>query len=452
LAPDVNLGPGAANARAGGGGYGRDLPAQEERAMPKIARIELYHVAVPLDAPFYPSWIPGYPQTENRFDLIRVITDCGVEGWSAGPAMGRERRGFGELIGPYLIGLDPTDIDLMQQRLREMSYLGLRNGWIEPAFWDILGKLAGKPLYELLGARGGRVRLYASTGEVKAPAARIEEAWARYEEGFRAIKLRVHDWDERRDLEQVAKTVAALGDRMTVAVDANQGWRVTAVADAPLWDLPRARRFADACAELGVAWLEEPLAMDAYDDLAALTASTQLPIAGGETHTSGLPELRMMIERRCYSIFQPDAMFTGGVAQTLEVIRLCRKHGLRYTPHTWTNGIGFAVNLQLMAVGGDRDGGLLEYPINPPSWTVERRDALLKRPFLHDRGVLELPTTPGLGFEIDLRALDRYGTRFCTMDRKRVALRTLREKGFRLALEMARARRASSLAARPAIA
>jgi hypothetical protein len=65
----------------------------------------------------------------------------------------------------------------------------------------------------------------------------------------------------------------------------------------------------------------------------------------------------------------------------------------------------------------------------------------LKRPFVHDRGELELPTTPGLGFEIDMRALARYGTRFSTVDRKRVVLRTLREKGLRLSLEMARAQR-----------
>ena len=72
--------------------------------MSTVARIELYHVAIPLPAPFYPSWIPGYPQTENRFTLIKVITDDGAIGYSAGQAMGKERAGLGELIGPYLIG------------------------------------------------------------------------------------------------------------------------------------------------------------------------------------------------------------------------------------------------------------------------------------------------------------------------------------------------------------
>lgn len=82
--------------------------------MSVVSRIELYHVAIPLRAKFYPSWIPGFPQTENRFTLIKVITDDGVEGYSAGPAMGRERAGLGELLGPYLIGEEATDIDLIQ--------------------------------------------------------------------------------------------------------------------------------------------------------------------------------------------------------------------------------------------------------------------------------------------------------------------------------------------------
>lgn len=415
--------------------------------MPIISRIEMYHVAVPLKAPFYPSWIPGYPQTENRFDLIRVITESGIEGWSAGPSMGRERRGFGELIAPYLIGLDATDIPLMQQRLREMSYLGLRNAWIEPAFWDIKGKLAGKPVYRLLGAEPGKIRLYASTGEVKAPQARVEEALQRHAEGFQAIKLRVHDFDERVDIAQVEAVAKAVGDRMTIAVDVNQAWRVTAVADAPLWDLPRAKRFADACADLGVAWIEEPLPMDAYEEQAELTRYSRVPIAGGELHTGGLAELQMMIDKHCYDYFQPDAMFTGGIGQTLEVIRLCREAGLKYTPHTWTNGIGFAVNLQLMAVGGDRQHSFLEYPLNPPSWTVEERDALLVQPFLHEKGKLQLPTASGLGFDIDRRALRRYGKRFFSMGKLGLAWYALRDKGLSVAREIDRTRRTQGVGA-----
>ncbi|MBI2571706.1 MAG: mandelate racemase/muconate lactonizing enzyme family protein [Candidatus Schekmanbacteria bacterium] len=409
--------------------------------MTKVARIELYHVAIPLPATFYPSWIPGFPQTENRFDLIRVITDDGVEGFAAGSSMGRERAGLGNLIGPYMIGEDATHIDGVQQRLREMAYLGWRNFWIEPAFWDIKGKLAGKPVFELLGGKRCTVKLYASTGEVKEPRARIAEAEARYSDGFRAIKLRVHDFDEAKDIAQVVETAKAVGGRMKIGVDANQAWRVAAIADAPRWDLARAKRFADACADAGVAWLEEPLPMDDYEGLAELTAYSRVPISGGEIHTGGLAELRMMIERRCYHIFQPDATFTGGIQQTFEVAQLCRRHGLGYSPHTWTNGFGFAANLQVVAASGFAGEKELEYPLNPPSWIVEARDGVLARPFLHDRGTLEVPDRPGLGVDVDWAALRKYGKRFFVMDKKRLVWFALRDRGVRVAREVDAARK-----------
>ena len=410
--------------------------------MSRVARIELFHVKVPLPATFYPSWIPGYPSNENRFTLIRVTTDDGVESISAGPAMSGERRGLGDLLGPYLLGEDATDIALVQQRLREIGYLGWRNWWIEPAFWDIKGKIAGKPVCELLGGAPRAVKVYASCGEVKHAAERIEEAEKRYDEGFRAIKLRVHAFDPRDDIEQVVRTAEAVGDRMKIGVDANQGWRVTIVADAPLWDLERAKAFADVCADAGVAWLEEPLPMDDYEAQIALRAYSRVPISGGEIHTGGYPELRMMIERGCYDIYQPDAMFTGGIAQTIEIARLCRQHGVLYTPHTWTNGIGMAVNLQLAAAAGFADEKELEFPLAEPGWVVEARDGLLVQPFHHDRGMVQTPTGPGLGIELDARQMRRYARRFSVMDRKRLVVFALRDRGLKASLEVDRARKA----------
>ena len=407
----------------------------------RVARVELYHVAIPLPATFRPAWIPGMPSNENRFTLVKITTEDGVDGFSAGPAIGRERAGLGDLLGPYLLGEDATDIGLVQQRLREIAYLGWRNWWIEPAFWDIKGKVEGKPVFEMLGGSPGTVRLYASTGEVKSPADRIKEVESRYAEGFRTVKLRVHDGDEKVDIGHVTETAAAVGDRVKIAVDANQGWRVTIVGDAPLWDLARAKRFSDACADAGVAWIEEPLAMDAYDDLTELTRYSRVPIAGGELHSSGLPELRMMIERRCYDVFQPDAIFTGGIAQTIEVARLCREHELGYSPHTWTNGIGFAVNLQLFAASGFAAERELEYPLAPPGWTVAARDGILEEPFENAGGTLQTPTAPGLGIQIDRRALARYGQRFSVMDRKRLVWFSLRHRGLKASREIDRARR-----------
>ena len=74
----------------------------------KITAFELYHVSVPLREPFWPSWIPGYPQTHNNFTLIRILTDEGIEGYSAGPAQGREREGLGDLLSTLVRVLQPA--------------------------------------------------------------------------------------------------------------------------------------------------------------------------------------------------------------------------------------------------------------------------------------------------------------------------------------------------------
>ena len=406
-----------------------------------VARVELWHYAGPLPAAFRPSWIPGFPQYENRCTLIRVVTKGGVEGWSAGPAITRERQGLGHLIAPYLIGEDAVDIDTIQQRLREAGYLGWRNWWIEPAFWDIAGKVAGKPVCALLGGAPRDVAVYASTGEVRTPEAALEHAEARLAEGFGAVKIRVHE-DEERDLAQVAKVARGLAGRMKVGVDANQAWRVSAIADAPLWDLDRAKRFADACADLGVAWIEEPLPMDDWEAQAALREYSRVPISGGELHSSGYAELAMMVDRRCYDKFQPDAMFTGGIQQTFRLIGKVREAGLAYTPHTWTNGVGFAVNLHLMAASGFADSELLEYPIDLPGWTPEARDSMLTQPFLASGGTVRVPDAPGLGIEIDRGALRKHGRRYFVMDRARLVLFALRDRGLKASREIDAAKRA----------
>ena len=71
--------------------------------------------------------------------------------------------------------------------------------------------------------------------KLKEPQARLEEAQARYDEGFHSIKLRIHDFDLNKDIEQVKIVADALGDKMEIGVDVNQAWRVTIVNDAPFY-------------------------------------------------------------------------------------------------------------------------------------------------------------------------------------------------------------------------
>ncbi len=405
----------------------------------KIDRIELFHVAIPLPKPFYPSWIPGYPQTVNRFTLLRVTTDDGVKGLAAGMAFEREREGLGGLIGPYLIGLDPTDTATVRQRLREVSYLGWRNYWMEAAFWDIRGQVEGKPVWALLGGKeGGRTEVYASTGEVHPPEQRAEEVLRLREMGFKTVKLRVHSADLAEDVAQVEAVRKAVGDSMAIGVDANQGWPVSLIEETPIWTLERATEFARACAELDVGWLEEPLDMYAYDELAELRRRSDVPIAGGELN-GGWQEFKVMLEKGSLDVYQPDATMGGGIGDAMKVLDACRERGLAYTPHTWTNGLGFLINLHVHAAG-PRDHPI-EYPYEPPGWVSEARDGILAEPIrVADDGTVAIPDVPGLGIELDQEKLARYGEKYFEITSRGVAMKTIRQKGLFTALRLARKR------------
>jgi len=395
----------------------------------KISRIDLFHVAVPLPAPFFPSWIPGFRAVENRFDLVRLESSDGVVGWGAAPSMGAEREGWGQFLGSYFLGERADDLANIRQRIREMGYLGHRGGgFIEPACWDMVGKARNKPVYELLGGTGGTVKLYASTGEVKSGAERVDEVNRRIAEGFEAVKLRVHDDTLAQDLAQIRETRKGCPD-VVLGVDANQGWRVAAIAECARWDYDRALAFCKEAEQLGFSWVEEPLPQDDYEGLARLNAATGITIAGGELNNQGLPEFRHMVAKGCYDWYQPDAIMVGGIAETWAIVKAVLDGGAAYSPHTWTNGIGFAVNLQIFAATQGRDKKYLEYPFNPPGWLPEGRDGLLMEPWDHTDGKLELPTRPGLGFEIDESALRRYGRRWYTATKVRVALSTVLDRG-----------------------
>lgn len=403
----------------------------------EIDRIELFHIAIPLSKPFYPAWIPGYPQTENRFTLLRLTTKDGIEGLAAGVAFERERQGLGGLLGPYLIGLDPTSIETVRQRLKEASYLGWRNYWIEAACWDIRGKVEGKPVWKLLGGEtAGRAPVYASTGEIHPPEQRAEEVLRLREMGFNSVKLRVHSFDIAEDVAQIETVRRAVGDTMEIGVDANQGWRVALIDDAPLWDLERATSFAKACAEHNIAWIEEPLDMHAYDDLAELCRRSEVPIAGGELN-GGWHEFKIMLEKGSYDVYQPDATMGGGISDATRVMQACHDLGLIYTPHTWTNGLGFLINLHVYAAGERKHP--IEYPYEPPSWVPEARDGLLVEPIVADEnGTVAIPEGPGLGIEINESNLKRFAEKYFEITSRGIAVKTIREKGLFTALSLAK--------------
>jgi L-alanine-DL-glutamate epimerase-like enolase superfamily enzyme len=137
----------------------------------------------------------------------------------------------------------------------------------------------------------------------------------------------------------------------------------------------------------------------------------------------------------------------GYLAETWQIVKRVAAAGARYTPHTWTNGVGFAVNLQLHAASPFRETTLLEYPYDPPAWVPWARDGILEAPWRHERGALALPTAPGLGFTVSRRALRRWGRHFFRATRRRMAASAILQGRIRAARE-ARAIRAARLAER----
>ncbi len=400
----------------------------------KIIAIELFHVSIPLRETFWPTWIPGYPQTHNKFTLIKIVTDEGIEGYSAGIAMGKEREGLGDLLGGYLLGADPTDINRIQDLLKQAGFLGWHNFWIEPACWDIIGKKENKPVYELLGGKAREIPVYLSTGEMHDPEKRVDELLAMQERGYKVVKLRVKSIDLKEDIRHIEVIRKGIGDDLILGVDANQGWLVSIVDKVPAWDLDRAKEFAKACYANKIDWLEEPLDSRNYNGNARLKKVSKVKITGAEL-SYGWDEIKIMLEKDCFDVYQPDAVFAGGIAQVKKIMEACYNKKRLFSPHTWTNGIGFYINWN-MVLADKRNTGPLEYPFEEPSWIPEFRDGIIESIIPDQNGILHPFRRPGLGFEIDKRKLRKYGKCFFKLNETHLKIKVIREKGIKQALEL----------------
>jgi L-alanine-DL-glutamate epimerase-like enolase superfamily enzyme len=255
--------------------------------------------------------------------------------------------------------------------------------------------------------------------------------------GIRAVKLRVKDPARADDVTILRQVRREVGDGFVIGVDANQGWPVSLIDPTPVWDLEYATAFGRECDDLGIAWIEEPLDMHDWDGMAKLRSAVKTPIAGAEL-TSGRHEVLPFFEHECLDIYQPDTTFSG-FTDARFVMDQCRKRDLRYTPHTWTCGVGLLINLHAAAAWNR--GELLEYPYEPGSWVPEARDGIIPPILPGPDGALAVPQEPGLGIHVDDRRLARFGRRFYTATPLRIAVRVVREKGLRAALELKRKKR-----------
>ncbi len=424
----------------------------------QISKIELYRVKIPLaknkpgffaQHPYFePSWIPGFRQSEMRFYLIRLTTDTGIEGFSAMPAMTTERDGLGPLLGNYILGMNPLDINLVNQRIQEFAYLGMRNGWLDAAFWDIIGKVKQQPLYEIFGGKGGYVHPYASTGTTHGHDQNViaRVCKERQQEGFKGINLRVKGTDLNEMVDFVGAARSAVGNDMHIMIDANQGWPVDILDETPKWTVEFATSFAQAVEPFHIKWLEEPLNKGNITGLATLRNATTTPIAGGEMNGSWT-EFQSMLQAGSLDIYQPDAMLVGGTfAGGISIVKWLMdeikqrneanpgESKLKFSPHTWTTGLGYAVAMQLVGILDPEDRSLLEFPIEG-NWKYEHWNRFLKNDFtMNNDGRIAIPDSPGLGVEIDMNVIRKFGKLIYKGDKKRVAMFTLFDRGWKQAM------------------
>jgi L-rhamnonate dehydratase len=300
------------------------------------------------------------------------------------------------------IGEDPRRVERHYEVLSHLQFHYGRCWPVDLALWDLAGKVTGEPVWRMLGGRSDRVRLYASSGVLRDHGAMAETAERFRAEGFPAMKVRFTSsaggrlgW--REDVKALEAIRARVGDGLELMVDCNQGWRMPWDTSAP-WNYKDALQVARELERLGIYWMEEPLHRADRRGMAELRQAVSIRIAGGEM-TRELHEFRDLIEGRCLDVLQPDVALVGGITGLRRVAIMAREAGLAFTPHSWTNGIGVAANAHLTAGIGETPW--LEWPYDPPEWSLDRRDYPMSAPLKAQNGWLVLSDAPGLGIALD---------------------------------------------------
>ena len=358
----------------------------------KITDVQAIELSIPQD-----KGGPEVPFVWGRLSQVIVEIKCedGLTGWG-------EAFGYGvpkavaavvnHALKPLLIGQDATAITSLMGVLFRKTHLWGRYGittfaisGVEIALWDLAGKRAGKPLYELLGGAGSReVKAYASL--VRYPEGDpliAEHAKQALSQGFSMIKL------HQSEVESVALARDAIGDDTPLTVDINCQW-------TPL----EATRRAMAMDEYDLTWLEEPVwPPEDYLGLAAVQESSGVPLAAGENACTA-HQFQGMLEAGAVSYVQPSVTKVGGIGEFLKVAVLAEAYNVDLAPHSPYFGPGFLATLHLIAHTGQAqwiEKFYFDLEIN-----------LFSPPLLPREGSYTLPDGPGLGLEINPEALEKY--------------------------------------------
>ncbi len=328
--------------------------------------------------------------------FVRVETDAGVIGW--GEAFSHAstpvtRTAISEIVAKLAVGRDPTDISALMAELTRVTQSMARSGpvqfalsGLDIALWDIAGKIAGRPVWQLLGGkeRKATIPAYASLFRLGTAEYVSRVAAAAVKRGYKHVKLHEHS------VEMVAAARQAVGPGVSLMVDTNC-----------YWDDPD--KIIAVCRQLepyDVAWLEEPLyPADAYDVMARIRREVRVPLAAGE-NLGNYNDVRWITDAKAADVLQPSVAKIGGITELRKAIAYIADHDVRAVPHSPFLGPALMAAIHVIAAMPNEvlcEHRFCDLEASPLGEAVVSRN-----------GCLAVPDGPGLGFEVDQTVIEKY--------------------------------------------
>lgn len=355
--------------------------------------------------------------------LIKIDTDEGISGigegtnWPGSPMVLEACRHAGETI----LGEDPSRIDYLWTKLyRDFNWVGQAGpvmsaiSAIDIALWDIAGKRAGMPVYQLLGgAFREQIKLYANywfLGGTGTPEEYGRQAAAVKAQGFCACKMdpfaHVNYWygdhlasnlglteeQKRVSIDRLVAVQEAVGPDFPIAVETH------AMLNGPT-AMEMARRIA--AAGINCMWYEEPAGPEFPDEIAAIRQNIPLPVCVGERLSSRFMA-RPILEKHAADILMPDITRCGGIGEMKRIAAMCEAFNVPIAPHNPNGPISTIASAHVMA--SVPNFFLQEFMVTDVPW----RDTVLDKPLPVKNGVFALGHDPGLGFDLNEEELDRH--------------------------------------------
>jgi L-alanine-DL-glutamate epimerase-like enolase superfamily enzyme len=344
-----------------------------------------------------PQWVHAYSSVTEAC-LVKVTADDGTFGWGEVQAPltpQTPRTLITTLLGPALIGQNPLATSQLYDRLYHLmlarghvgSFLVDAIAGLDGALWDLKGRKYGVPIHELLG---GPFRMelpaYVSGLRVKTLDAKLKAAKEFVANGYAGVKIFTgaaleNVAEEARQLREV------LGPKAFLAVDA-----------ICKYDLSHATRLGRVLDGVGAAWFEAPLNAEDVDGHAALARAIATPVAVGETLRTAT-QFQPWLRHRALAVAQPDIMRCG-ITGTMKIAALAEAHHVPMSLHTGVcTGVGMAATWQVAAaLPGD-------LPQEHQHDLFGAASKVLKSPLQQRKGLLQVPTQPGIGVEVDEAAV-----------------------------------------------